>query len=248
MTGNEEERTMILCIDCGNTRIKWGLLTAAGAWHARGAIPLIQLDNLRAVLINQPDFTRVVGCNVAGAENAERIAAQFKTTPEWVMPQREQCGVRNGYKKPAQLGADRWASLIAARELHAGASLVVNAGTATTIDLLDADGRFRGGLILPGLNLMRTALAGNTADLPLAVASHAAIPTDTDSAIVSGALEATVGAIERMFSRLQGQPAICLLSGGAAGELQPLLQIPLQNVEDLVLRGLACIAMSDNRR
>lgn len=238
---------MILCLDCGNTRIKWGLLTPKGDWHARGAIPQIQVDNLRAVLIDQPGFKRIVGCNVAGAEQAERIAAQFKVAPEWVVPQREQCGVKNGYKKPAQLGADRWASLIAARALHEGPCLVVNAGTATTIDLLDGKGRFLGGLILPGLRLMRSALAGNTADLPLAEAEHSAIPTDTDSAIVSGSLEATLGAIERMYARLADSSAVCLLAGGAAGELQPLLQIPLQNVEDLVLRGLARIAVSDNR-
>jgi type III pantothenate kinase len=239
---------MILCIDCGNTRLKWGLLNAKGEWHARGALPLVQLDILRAALIDQPEPTRAVGCNVAGAANAGRIAAQLNVAPEWVVPQRAQCGVKNGYRKPAQLGADRWASLIAARSLHDGACLVVNAGTATTIDLLEADGHFRGGLILPGLNLMRAALAHNTADLPLADALHAAAPTDTDSAIVSGALEATVGAIERMYARLGGKPAICLLAGGAATELAPLLQIPLQCLDDLVLRGLACIAMADNRR
>lgn len=237
---------MILCIDCGNTRIKWGLLTPKGTWQARGALPLAQVDNLRAALINQPAFTRVVGCNVAGAENAQRIAAQLKSPPEWLVPQREQCGVKNGYKKPAQLGADRWASLIAARSLKVGACVVVNAGTATTIDLIEADGHFRGGLILPGLNLMRAALAHNTADLPHANADHHSTPTDTDSAIVSGSLEATVGAIERMHARLPG-PAVCLLSGGAADELVPLLQIPLQQVDDLVLKGLACIALSDNR-
>jgi type III pantothenate kinase len=239
---------MILCIDCGNTRIKWGLLTPKGAWHARGAMPLAQIDNLRAALIDQPDFNRVVGCNVSGAENAERIAAQLDVTPEWLVPQREQCGVRNGYKKATQLGADRWASLIAAHALNDGASIVVNAGTATTIDLIEADGHFRGGLILPGLRLMRAALAENTADLPLASAAHDIVPTDTDTAIVSGSLEATVGAIERMQARLKGGQALCLLSGGAAAELAPLLQIPLQIVDDLVLKGLARVAVSDNRR
>ncbi|HWT53987.1 MAG TPA: type III pantothenate kinase [Rhodocyclaceae bacterium] len=238
---------MILCIDCGNTRIKWGLLTPKGLWQAHGVMPLAQLDNLRAALIDQPAFKRVVACNVSGAENGERIAAQIKVTPEWVVPQREQCGVKNGYKKAAQLGADRWASLIAARAMHSGACLVVNAGTATTIDLLGADGRFRGGVILPGLNLMRKALAHNTADLPLADAAHQAIPTDTDSAIVSGALEASAGAIERMFARLEDPTATCLLSGGAAAAIAPLLQIPVQSIDDLVLRGLACIALSDNR-
>lgn len=238
---------MILCIDCGNTRIKWGLLAPEGTWQARGVMPLAQVDNLRASLIDQADFKRVVGCNVAGAENAERIAAQLQVAPEWLVPQREQCGVRNGYKKPTQLGADRWASLIAARAMQPSACLVVNAGTATTIDLLEADGRFRGGLILPGLNLMRAALAHNTADLPLADAAHDMVPRDTDSAIASGALEATAGAIERMYARLGDASAVCLLSGGAAAEVRPLLQIPVHNVDDLVLQGLARIALSDNQ-
>lgn len=240
---NAKDEAMILCIDCGNTRLKWGLLGADGAWHARGALELARIDFLRPALIDQPTFTRAIGCNVAGADNAQRIEAQLGMAPQWLVPQRRQCGVTNGYAHPAQLGADRWASLIAARGLHEGACLVVNAGTATTIDLLDADGNFLGGLILPGLSMMRAALARNTADLPLAAASHQAIPTDTDSAIASGALEATAGAIERMHARLDNAAAPCLLSGGAAAELQALLRIPLQNIDDLVLRGLARIAL-----
>lgn len=237
---------MILCLDCGNTRLKWALLTPAGEWHARGILPCEQIDSLRAALIGQPAVKRVVGCNVSGAENADLIAAQLDVPPEWITPRRTQCGVKNGYTQPAQLGADRWVALIAARERNAGACIVVNAGTATTIDMLTADGTFRGGLILPGLDLMRSALARNTANLPLARAEYASVPTDTDTAIVSGVLEATVGAIERMHARLGDVSAICLLSGGAAAQIAPLLQISLENVDDLVLRGLACIALSDN--
>lgn len=235
---------MILCLDCGNTRLKWGLLNTDGAWHARGALSLLQIDTLRAALIGHPVAQRVIGCNVAGAENAQRIAAQLEAAPEWVVPQREQCGVHNAYLQPAQLGADRWVSLIAARAMSDHATLVVNAGTATTIDLLEANGHFVGGLILPGLDLMRRSLAHNTADLPLAEAAYTPQPRDTHAAIVSGSLEATVGAIERMYARLEQQPATCLLAGGAAAELQPLLHIPVQNVDDLVLRGLARIALS----
>ncbi len=107
-------------------------------------------------------------------------------------------GVVNGYDNPAQLGADRWAALIGARGLHAGPALVVMAGTATTVDCLDAQGVFRGGLILPGLDLMRRSLARNTAGLPEACGGYRVLPTNTDDAIVSGCIAATVGAIERM--------------------------------------------------
>ncbi len=122
------------------------------------------------------------------------------------------------------------------------------AGTATTIDFLDANGVFRGGLILPGLALMRHSLASGTAGLPLAQGTHHPLPLDTDDAIVSGALEATAGAIERMARHLSAdvhgdaaaQQLSCLLSGGAAGALLPHLDLPTRHIEHLVLEGLLC--------
>lgn len=235
---------MMLCLDCGNTRLKWGLLAADGSWLARGALPLDAIEQLSQDLAAHPAAASAIACNVAGADVATRIASQIKCPLEWVQSQADTAGIRNGYRNPGQLGTDRWVALIAARGLHAGACLVVNAGTATTIDLLQADGHFAGGLILPGLDLMRQSLARNTAGLPLAEATYSAYPTDTDSAIVSGTLEATVGAIERMHARLGDIAAPCLLAGGAAPTLLPLLRIPVQNVDDLVLRGLARIVQT----
>jgi type III pantothenate kinase len=157
--------------------------------------------------------------------------------------------VRNGYDRPEQLGADRWAALIGARQLHAGACLVVGAGTATTVDLLTADGVFRGGLILPGLALMRSSLAGAAAQLAEASGRHSDSPRNTDDAIVSGAIEATAGAIERMYRRIAGQPSpTCLLTGGAAGELEAHLHLPLRRVDDLVLQGLLLVADENGPR
>jgi type III pantothenate kinase len=115
------------------------------------------------------------------------------------------------------------------------------AGTATTIDALDGDGLFHGGLILPGLNLMRSSLATNTADLPHAAGRYQPQPRNTDDAIVSGAIHATLGAIERMHAALNKE-AVCLLSGGAAAELVAHLTLPCRRVDNLVLEGLACYA------
>jgi type III pantothenate kinase len=168
----------------------------------------------------------------------EALAAGLGRPLDWLTSSAAACGVSNGYDNPGQLGADRWAALIGARSLHAGAAIVVMAGTATTIDALDGDGRFRGGLILPGLALMRAALARNTADLPHAAGHYRPLPTNTDDAIVSGAIHATLGAIERMRATL-GMDTLCLLSGGAAGKLAPHLELPLRQVDNLVLEGLA---------
>ena len=150
-------------------------------------------------------------------------------------------GVVNLYKEPARLGVDRWCALIGARSLVSGPCLVVMAGTATTIDTLDGEGRFCGGLILPGLELMRRSLARDTAALPLAAGRHAPWPRCTDDAITSGCLEAQAGAIERAFARLPGN-ASCLLSGGAAGAIAEHLGVPHRQVGNLVLDGLLELA------
>ncbi len=211
----------------------------ATAGTRQGALNHDALDDLVAGLPGQP--TRIIACNVAGESVRQRIealAARLGLPLAWLISSVAACGVRNGYDIPRQLGADRWAALIGARALHAGACVVVMAGTATTIDAMDDSGLFRGGLILPGLALMRSALARNTADLPHATGHYRAEPTNTDDAIVSGAIHATLGAIERMHGAL-GTNALCLLSGGAAAELLPHIRVPHRQVGNLALEGLA---------
>ena len=237
---------MILLIDAGNTRIKWGV-QAHGAWLAQGAINHTEAAELTRIADGYPDLQRVHCSNVAGAGIAAAITAALHghaPPPVWLQASSDCCGVRNRYEHPAQLGADRWAALIGARALHPSASaLVVTAGTATTVDVLDAAGDFQGGLILPGEELMRRALAGNTAQLPFAQGRYADTPRTTDDAIVSGCLNAQAGAIERMFGRVAADPdALCLLNGGAAARIEPLLSIPFKRIDNLVLEGLAVIA------
>lgn len=229
---------MILCLDAGNSRLKCGLHDGGG-WRMQGALNYDAFDDLVAGLPETP--TRIVACNVAGEAirvRIEALAGRLDLPLDWLISSAVACGVTNAYDTPEQLGADRWAALIAAHALHAGPSVVVMAGTATTIDALEPSGQFRGGLILPGLTLMRTALARNTADLPNAAGQYREQPTNTDDAIVSGAIHATLGAIERLRATL-GREAVCLLSGGAAAELAPHLSPPCRLIDNLVLEGLA---------
>ncbi len=240
---------MILLLDAGNTRIKWGIPqpdAQPGAWLASGSLTHAEAGALAGVLAAHPGVRRIVGSNVAGAALGMALgaaAAQHGLSIEWRIASAACAGVRNAYSTPQQLGADRWAALIGARLLHRGPCLVVCAGTATTADLLDADGLFRGGIILPGLDLMLRALAGNTAQLPLADGHHQPFPRNTADAIVSGCLNAQAGAVERMFEPIAGEAhACCLLAGGAAARLAPLLRLPLRQVDNLVLLGLAGMA------
>ncbi len=159
-------------------------------------------------------------------------------------------GVRNQYLNPTQLGSDRFAAVIGAHTLFPNRNLVVaTCGTATTIDAVNADGTFVGGMILPGLGLMASSLAKNTAQLP-EVALHAdalqPFANHTDAAIVSGCLAAQAGAIERAFTaHAKAHPdgeVSCILAGGAADMIAPQLSIACQRVDNLVLIGLHTVA------
>ena len=235
---------MILAIDAGNTRIKWGLWDR-GAWLATGAVGRGEAMRLSEQWKPLPQPTRVVACNVAGEPIRSELAgllSRWRVPVAWAASAAEQCGVRNGYRDPAQLGADRWVALIAARHLQSGAVLAVMCGTAITIDALTGDGRFLGGLILPGIEAMVESLNGRTAGVRVDHGSFELFPTSTRNAVWSAALQAAAGAVERMRAALEDHgeraPAI-LLSGGAAPLLEPLLAAwPVRRVDNLVLEGL----------
>jgi type III pantothenate kinase len=238
---------MIVCIDSGNSRIKWGV-HHDGAWLAQGALAHADVAQLVA-LPAQFQPTQVMLANVAGDAVEARIRqalADWQPRFRRIQSGEMAGGVRNGYENPGRLGVDRWCALIGAHALHPQACVVVMAGTATTIDSLTADGHFIGGLILPGVDLMCRSLARDTAALPLAQGQHQAYPRNTDDAIISGCLEAQAGAIERAVARLtatvKDETTGCLISGGAAALLTPLLTVPYQPVDNLVLEGLRQLA------
>jgi type III pantothenate kinase len=238
----------ILAVDAGNSRIKWGLWD--GGWLRQDSVAKSDL-RLLAVAWHALDRPRhVIATNVAGAQVSEWLDAWARSqglVVRWVTSQPEQLGVTNGYLEPAQLGADRWAALVAARHLAGGAALIVNAGTAVTIDALTQQGEFLGGLIVPGLDLMAAALARGTAGLPRGTGTIASFPRTTADAIASGAMQSVCGAVERMERALaeRGPKPQILLSGGAAQAIRDHVGRPARLVPNLVLEGLRIIAVEE---
>lgn len=238
----------MLLLDVGNSRCKWALVQD-GRWTHQGATDNGEWSTLQPAFAALPPPARILVSNVAGETMAQRlraVCAGWASLPEFVTARAEQCGVRNGYQHPERLGSDRWAALIAAWGRVHGACLVVNCGTATTVDALSAQGEFLGGLILPGAGLMQQSLATNTAQL---VAEHGTLqdfPRNTADAIHSGMLRATLGAIRYQFDllRVRYGAVRCLLGGGAAGVIQPHLDLPLERMDGLVLKGLQIIGES----
>jgi type III pantothenate kinase len=193
-------------------------------------------------------FRRAVGCNVAGSEVASEIEAALSRrgiSILWNLATARQAGVVNAYDTPAQLGADRWAALIGAWARVGRACVVVNAGTAITIDSLDDSGVFRGGVILPGLMTMLQSLEARTAALRHVPGRFSAFPANTADAMTTGVIDAAVGAVGRVHERLArvcGGSLITVLAGGGAEDLAPHLGYAVLRVEALVLEGLRVVA------
>ena len=249
----------LLAIDIGNTRLKWALYDAAlpgGEPTAHGAVFLETVEQLG----EGGDWSRmappdaVVGSCVAGDAVRHRVEDQvhemWERSCSWVVPTASQAGVVNGYDHPARLGADRWVAMIGARWRllaggRAGPALVVMVGTAVTVDALDAEGRFLGGLILPGHGIMLRALEGGTAGLRVPTGDVVHFPTNTSDALTSGGTYAITGAIERMHRHLlqrTGLPPHVIVSGGAGWKVAPYLGVPYELVDSLLFDGLLRVA------
>lgn len=234
------------CIDIGNARLKWrdpgGAMQALA--HARGGWAALFEQAWEAA--PPPEETRA--CCVAGDE-CEAALRGYHARRGWPPPRFLRAaaqaggrhgGVRNGYHEPARLGADRWAALLAARALQGGALCVVDAGSALTLDVLDATGQHQGGVIMPGQAMLRAALAAGTAGVRAAPAAPALLGRDSSEAVAAGGMQAAVALIERLrvLALPQAAPLPCLISGGDAPLLLPWLAPPLRHEPELVLIGL----------
>ncbi|MGZ5202288.1 MAG: type III pantothenate kinase [Telluria sp.] len=242
---------MLLLVDAGNTRVKWALVQAAaplGQWTAQGAVAHADLASLGTAWQGHA-IERAIVANVAGPDLRARLSALLPPVPvDWFASRAARAGLSNRYRDPSRLGCDRFAAAIGARALVPGKAVIVaTCGTATTVDAVSADGAFIGGMILPGLALMASSLAQNTAQLPQ-VAPGASLPPlfadNTDDAIVSGCLSAQAGAIERAVGAHQA--AECIVSGGAAPWIASALKIPHRLVDNMVLVGLHAAATCPN--
>lgn len=239
----------MLAIDSGNTAIKWGLHDGSH-WYAQDSVLQHECMSLAKVWVDLPPPVSIMISNVAGRQVADDLTvllAPWKIKPTWITARASQCGVSNGYANPEQLGSDRWAALLAAWHRKQQACLVVDTGTAMTVDALDNQGRFLGGIIVPGPESLLQVLSEYTNVQIADSGRFQCFPDNTDSALASGVVHALVGALERMHHLLIKQTDTetvpLILSGRGATWLLPHLHhISYEKIDDLVLEGLLVIA------
>jgi type III pantothenate kinase len=252
-----------LLFDIGNTRVKWAVLET----DRLGKTGSISHEQLReagfaALTANLPrEVDTVLASNTAGHTFATRLSGiigiHTGRDVHFARAERRGFGVTNGYRDPRRMGVDRWVAMIGARAELNGALCVVDAGTAVTIDALDREGVHLGGLILPGLRLMRESLHVNTSDLPPAkrigrgaTEGMALFATTTDGALDKGAMAAVCGAVERAVARMRaaGHRPKLVLTGGDASRILRHLEGDVLHRPNLVLQGLAHMVQGQDRR
>jgi type III pantothenate kinase len=241
----------ILLVDLGNTRLKW-VSFGAPAWRPQAA--LVRNHRLPDVLSelwgSLPRPKAVVVASVSDRDASKALRdwsnSAWSIVPYFVAAQPAFLDVCNGYRDPSMLGADRWAALIGARGETKNSACVVDCGTAVTIDALNADGEFRGGVILPGIELMRDALTRGTAAVRESAGDETScLGRTTADAVAAGSVYGLAGAIERVvheFGELLDMPMELLITGGDADRVAAHVLRPARRIPDLVLKGLARVA------
>ena len=241
----------MLLIDAGNTRFKATFADDIGRnWAVArdGVDSTATIAQLFDLCYRKPQRV-VIGC-VGDEASAELLRLQCQA--RWgIESQRlvsvgEFGSVKNGYANPKELGVDRWAAVISAWYQVRGAVVVVDCGTAVTVDTVAADGFHLGGVIFPGLQLSAASFYRQTHNVPSVLPGVRDLyATNTSAAVTGGVHWAVTGGINAVLQELLGQlpPATpVLITGGDAAELLPFLRVNILNVEHLVFKGMALIA------
>lgn len=237
-----------LLLDAGNSRLKWALVGAPGQDPPRGVVSP-DTEGLEALASRLSQHERVGSIHVISVRDGGFFdeLSGFCAHQGWPPAQlhhavRKGHGIRNVYAEPGRLGTDRYAAMVGARQLFEGSLVVIDCGTALTLDAVSSDGRHLGGMILPGLRLMGIALGQGTARLRDAPDVPPVLLADnTAGAVAGGTLlgmaAAVDGLCERIEANLTDSPRR-VLCGGDAPRILPWLKGGYEHCPWLVLQGL----------
>jgi len=257
---------MLLAVDIGNTNVVFALFgdgERAGRIKARWriatdprrtgdeyAVWLMQLLEIRGVA--RDAVTRIIVSTVVprALHNVEVLCRNYFNVEPMIAGQgKAGYGMEIDVDQPSSLGADRAVNAIAAHAKYPGDLIIVDFGTATTFDVVDFNGAYKGGIIAPGINLSLDALVGNTAKLPrIAIEkpkNDSVIGRNTEDQMLIGVFWGYVAMMEGLIARMRaeiGRPAKVVATGGLAILFDEVTDIFDAVDADLTLEGLAILA------
>lgn len=245
---------MIIDIDIGNTRAKYRLIppgrpTASASTlacvhadllPALHALPLDQVTAVRIASVAARDFAETVVRDLEQRSRAKIIVATSVA---------HCAGVTNSYAEPHRLGIDRWLASLAAYNRWRTSCIVVDAGTALKIDVVNADGVHQGGWIVPGLEMLRSSLVAGTAGVRFdpGVPPSLELGCSTATAVHNGTLSMASAwlntSVTALLQKYEGAQVV--LCGGDATVLRSYLSFHALDWPDIVLDGLALVPVGD---
>ena len=253
---------MLLAADVGNTNVvfaliegreiksRWRIATDPRRTGDEYAVWLLQLAEFQG--FDKSDITQVIIGSVVprAIHNLTVLSEKYLgITPLIAGQDGAQWGFELDIEQPSSLGADRALNTLAAHAKYDGDLILVDFGTATTFDVIDFNGAYKGGIIAPGINLSLDALVGNTAKLPrIAIekpANDSVIGRNTESQMLIGVFWGYVALIEGLIARMNkeiGRPARVVATGGLAILFDEHTDLFDAVDADLTLEGLVILA------
>lgn len=250
---------MLLCIDIGNTHTHYGVVAPEGTRFLRH-LPTRQLDHytdglnaqLAGIFSEHPGIAAVAFCSVVpdATDKLVRVFERWRLSlPLFQLTHEKNLGVAIGYPRPTEIGQDRLANAAGAQALVGSPAIVIDMGTAVTFDVMTRARGYEGGIIAPGIELMRRYLHEQTALLPRlddSVEVPRAIGQSTMEAMRIGTVIGFGGMIQALLEAVlaelgtRGEPAPRIIAtGSSAPLLKKTLRTPFDIIPDLTLRGLA---------
>jgi type III pantothenate kinase len=259
---------MLLAVDVGNTnvvfaifdgdvmRTRWRIATDPRRTGDEYAVWLIQLMQIEGIARDAITGLIVSSVVPRARHNLEVLATKyFNVTPLFAGEGKAAWQIAIDVEEPRSLGADRAVNAIAAHAKYPGDLIVIDFGTATTIDHIDGNGAYKGGIIAPGINLSLDALVSNTAKLPRiaieAPRDGSVIGRNTEDQMLIGVYWGYVAMLEGLIGRMKaqiGRPVTVVATGGLAVLFDEHTSIFNAVDADLTLQGLAMIAQAAGTR
>lgn len=245
----------MMLLDIGNTAVKWAI-QEQGKFTERGHFVYRDGDfagRAGKAWGELPEQQAAVAANVAGADMQAAVTGwaeeNWHVTPEFIRVTAQAAGVTNAYSEPEALGVDRWAAIIAAYHHYGGPVCIVDCGTAITVDVVDATGQHQGGLIAPGIDVLKQSLLEDTAGIRMTPADDSQrltlLASGTQAAVYNGTYYICSAMIDRVIADIVarfGENIVLVMTGGDAGNLLSLSAWQPEHDPDLVLKGVAILA------